>query len=76
MQSFIVLASLVLELVGGQNDPPLGTNVAKKNLISLRVKVILCIQKHIGKNIFLNLGTLGIFQVLATFFNLSFSKIL
>ena len=28
VQSFIVLASLVLELVGGQNDP-LGTNVAK-----------------------------------------------
>ena len=32
VQSFIVLASLVLELVGGHNDPPLGTNVAKISL--------------------------------------------
>ena len=29
MQSFIVVASLILELVGGQNEPPLGTNISK-----------------------------------------------
>ena len=42
MQSFIVLASLVLELVGGQNEPPpLGTNVAKNplGLQGLREKI-------------------------------------
>ena len=27
VQSFIVVASLILELVGGQNDPTLGTNI-------------------------------------------------
>ena len=32
MQSFIVVASLILELVGGQNDPPLGTNISKNTL--------------------------------------------
>ena len=32
MQSFIVVASLILELVGGQNDPPLGTNISKNAL--------------------------------------------
>ena len=32
VQSFIVLASLVLELVGGSQWPPLGTNVANKSL--------------------------------------------
>ena len=32
MQSFIVLASLVSELAGGQNDPPLVLNVTKNTL--------------------------------------------
>ena len=31
MQSFIVVASLISELVGGQNDP-LGTNISKNTL--------------------------------------------
>ena len=38
MQSFIVLASLVSELTGGQNDPPLVFKVTKKHLSPLRVK--------------------------------------
>ena len=37
MQSFIVLASLVSELAGGQNDPQV-LNVTKKHLSPLRVK--------------------------------------
>ena len=33
MQSFVIIASLVLELVAGQNDPPpLGTNVSENTL--------------------------------------------
>ena len=31
MQSFIVVESLILELVGGQNDP-LGTNISKNKI--------------------------------------------
>ena len=38
MQSFIVLASLVSELAGAQNDPPpLVLNVTKNTLVLLRV---------------------------------------
>ena len=38
MQSFVFLESLVLELVGGLNYPPLGTNVLNsKHLRFLRV---------------------------------------
>ena len=37
MQNFIVVASLVSELAGGQNDPPLVLNVTKKHLSPLRV---------------------------------------
>ena len=33
MQSFIVVASLVSELAGGQNDPPLVLNVTKNTLV-------------------------------------------
>ena len=39
MQSFIVVASLLSELAGGQNDPPLVLNVTKKHLSPLRVNV-------------------------------------
>ena len=40
MQSFLVLASLVSELAGGQNDPP-SLNVTKNTLVLFkRVKVI------------------------------------
>ena len=39
MQSFIVVAPLVSDLAGGQNDPPpLVLNVTKKHLSPLRVK--------------------------------------
>ena len=38
MQNFIVVASLVSELAGGQNDPPLVLNVTKKHFSPLRVK--------------------------------------
>ena len=40
MQSFIVLASLVSELAGGQNDPPLRLNVPE-NILVLLVNPIL-----------------------------------
>ena len=36
MQSLIVLASLVSELAGGQNDPPLVLNVTKNTLVIYR----------------------------------------
>ena len=49
---------------------------SSKSQVYVTKLVKICIQKHIRKNIFLNLGRLGIFQVLATFFNLSFPKIL
>ena len=41
MQSFIVVASLVSELAGGQNDPPpsLSPERYKKHLSPLRVKM-------------------------------------
>ena len=39
MQSFIVVASLVSELAGGQNDPPLSPQRYKKHLSPLRVKL-------------------------------------
>ena len=41
MKSFIVLASLVSELAGGQNDPPFVLNVTKKHLSPLRVNELL-----------------------------------
>ena len=40
MQRFIVVASLVSELAGGQNDPPLVLNVTKDHLSALRVKKV------------------------------------
>ena len=33
MQSFIVVAILVSDLAGGQNDPPLVLNVTKNTLV-------------------------------------------
>ena len=32
MQSFLLVASLALELVGGQNDPSSGSNVSENTL--------------------------------------------
>ena len=38
MESFVAVASLVLELVGGgQNDTQLGTNVSENTMVLLRV---------------------------------------
>ena len=44
VQSFIVVASLILELVGRQNDPLLGTNISQNTLgfLGLSSHVVQC----------------------------------
>ena len=46
MQSFIVLAYLVFELTGGQNDPPL-VLYATKTLSPLRAKI--CVTQKVSR---------------------------